>query len=701
MHPIFIAPESSERKIIYGFFRNLLLCFILLLPFATLAQSGSKLDSLETLFEQETNDSLKILSEIRLSRELHRTKGHDEKEGYDYAQDAIERALQLNDTILYAQALDNFGLLYRYHQHYEQAFDLHAKAFGLVENKEVRPTFKMIFANNAGVAARYNQKYDTSISYYMKALKIAERENDLKDIAIASNGIGNALGNMPDREDEALQYFLRALEAERERENTLGLAMNYLSISDYYIEKGAYKTARDYLTTLLKLNQERQDEFGLAITYEFIGISYMKEGRDLEKATAYFQNALERFEALNNKHKKAQILINLGNIKLKQNQLAATEGYFLESLVLGKELRQYDLIRRSSVKLSQVLEKEKDYKLALHYFKQAESYEDSIKITDQNVKIEALTRKYNIKKKESKIQLLEKDKALQQTVVENQKQQLERRRTIMVLMGIGLFFLLIIFILQYRNYRTKKKTNALIVNEEKEKMNAIYERNMAQAEILVTRLRVNPHFLFNSLNAITYLIQSEQNAKAIKYLKIFSRYTRMVLETSKQHVIPLKEELKLANYYLILEENRFEKDVQFKIEGDESPEINGFVIPPLLLQPFLENAIWHGLLPSECTKKTLDIYIEPKPKGVQVIIDDNGVGRGKPVEKTIKKPHKSMGMQIIKERIELYNDSYSGKISYEIIDKKDDAGQSTGTKIVLTLIQDKSIKTEQKEEEKN
>src|SRR5699024_7740920 len=207
----------------------------------------------------------------------------------------------------------------------------------------------------------------------------------------------------------------------------------------------------------------------------------------------------------------------------------------------------------------------------------------------------------------------------------------------------------------------------------------IYERNLAQAETMVTRLRVNPHFLFNSLNAIMYLIQSNQNLMAIKYLKVFSRYTRMVLETSKKQVIPLHEELKLVGDYLKLEENRFEKKFTFKISGETVPD-DQIEIPPLLLQPFLENAIWHGLLPSAHEQLLLEIHIVVNDETVQISIDDNGVGRKAQKQKHREK-HKSMGTEIIRERIALFNKYNQGqRIGFSFIDKADDQGQPIGTR---------------------
>src|SRR5690606_39402293 len=104
------------------------------------------------------------------------------------------------------------------------------------------PLNKMIFANNAGVAARYDQQYDLSISYYLKALRIAEQVKNLKNIAISSNGLGNAISQISGRSEEALTYFQRALDVETQLGDSLGMAMDLLSISDYYIEKKDFRS---------------------------------------------------------------------------------------------------------------------------------------------------------------------------------------------------------------------------------------------------------------------------------------------------------------------------------------------------------------------------------------------------------------------------------------------------------------------------
>ncbi|WP_188457915.1 tetratricopeptide repeat-containing sensor histidine kinase [Psychroflexus planctonicus] len=661
--------------------------FIILCAFQSgglLAQEGDKLDGIRKSLSQQTNDSLRVLDEIKYTRALHRNK-HDQAEEYEHAQNAIDLALQLKDTLLYARALDNSGLLHRFHEQYNEAIDLHAKAFQLVREKDVQPIHKMIFANNAGVAARYNQNYDTALSFYLEALKIAEEEENLRNIAISSNGIGNTLAQIEDREDEALAYFQRALEAEKKRDNTLGMAMNYLSISDFYINKEDYITARSYLDRLIEINEERDDLYGLAITQEFLGISYLNEGTDLNKAVFYFEESLAKFKKIGSKHKQSELLNMIADAYKKQKKGNLAETYYKQSLNLAEELNQFGLISSNSLALSKIYENKNYYNEALSYLKIAKSYEYSIQLNEQKIKIEAIKSEYDLDKKENQIALLEIDKELQNALLDKQEEKIKRREIVTISLGIGLVLILVVFILQYRNFQTRKRINAKLAEEEKDKLNAIYERNLAQAEILVSRLRLNPHFLFNSLNAITYLIQSEQNYKAIKYLKIFSKYTRMVLETSKEQVISLKDELQLTRNYLMLEGNRFEKDFTFKIIGEDSTGVEKVFIPPLLLQPFLENAIWHGLLLSENQEKFLNIEVDFQPKQTKIYIDDNGVGRQESMKIKRSKSHKSMGMQIIKERIELYNKTHANTLSFEVIDKKDQNNLPLGTQIVISI----------------
>ncbi|HUH47023.1 MAG TPA: tetratricopeptide repeat protein, partial [Arenibacter sp.] len=252
----------------------------------------SKLDNLRNDLTMATSDSLKIELKIRISRELHKQAGHKE-EDIEVAAEAVNLAISSPYAILYAKALNNLGLLYRYHQKYALAIPLHVKAFEIVENLEGVALDKMIFANNAGVAGRYNADYELAVTYHMKALQIAEEEKSLLNIEIASNGLGNTFMAIPNKNEEGLSYLKRALEVAKEADNKLGLAMNYLTISGYYDKLRQHTTARTYLQKLLVLNLERNDTYGKAMTLKAFGESYLIEGQNLALSESYFKEALQ------------------------------------------------------------------------------------------------------------------------------------------------------------------------------------------------------------------------------------------------------------------------------------------------------------------------------------------------------------------------------------------------------------------------
>src|SRR5690625_2993325 len=277
---------------------KLILGFWMGLGFSQIAegQSVSFVKDSSVMVKNRRGDSASIVSLIEKSRETHKND-HDQKKEYELAQEAVDLALEYNDTLLYSRALDNLGLLYRYHQWYNQALPLHIKAYDFIKDKKEPPLYKMIFANNAGLAARYNEQYDVSVFYYLKALKIATEEQDLKNIGISSNGLGNALSNIPGRGKEALEYFEKGLAAEREQNDSLGMAMDILSISDYYIKNERYEQAVAYLDQLKEINEKRNDQFGIAITNEFYGHSYLSQGK-LDQADHYYQKALNIYDKI-------------------------------------------------------------------------------------------------------------------------------------------------------------------------------------------------------------------------------------------------------------------------------------------------------------------------------------------------------------------------------------------------------------------
>ncbi|WP_461533085.1 histidine kinase [Sinomicrobium sp.] len=220
--------------------------------------------------------------------------------------------------------------------------------------------------------------------------------------------------------------------------------------------------------------------------------------------------------------------------------------------------------------------------------------------------------------------------------------------------------------------------------QERKRLAAEYERNLIRSEIQAKQAQINPHFIFNNLNAIKYLILQQESGKAIKYLVRFSRFIRAVLDRAEEDIIPLERELMMVYDYLELEKKRFNDDFTFRIENHI--DNSGCYIPPLLLLPFIENAIWHGLLTSEKEEKQLLITVGNTCPGIKITIEDNGVGRDRILSGTSGKIQGSMGIPLTRERIRLFNHNNNDKkITLNIVDLKDEYNNALGTRVELLL----------------
>lgn len=216
------------------------------------------------------------------------------------------------------------------------------------------------------------------------------------------------------------------------------------------------------------------------------------------------------------------------------------------------------------------------------------------------------------------------------------------------------------------------------------KLKSEIEKKAIEVEMMALRSQMNPHFIFNSLNSVRYFILSDQKEKAKDYLSKFSKLLRTILNYSKENTISLTQELEASKLYLDVELGRSESNFNYSLEIDENIETDSIQIPPLLLQPFIENGIIHGLRNSEKEEKTLQIKVSQTSESVlEISIIDNGIGRKQAAEIQATKHilHKSLGTEITNKRIELYSQSFPNKIN---IFTKDLENQS-GTQILVLI----------------
>ena len=213
-----------------------------------------------------------------------------------------------------------------------------------------------------------------------------------------------------------------------------------------------------------------------------------------------------------------------------------------------------------------------------------------------------------------------------------------------------------------------------------------YQHKMVDLELKALRSQMNPHFIFNSLNSIQYFVLKNEPKEAYTYLTKFSSLMRMILQNARVKYISLHEEYEWLSTYLELEKLRMEQQLDFSITIDESLDPKRTFVPSMLVQPYVENAIVHGLLPKQ-NNRVLTIRFTRKNKNLQCVIEDNGIGRDKSAELNAQrtKKHKSQGIRVTSERLKVLTQDRDESPEFFIKDLFDEKGEASGTRVTLTL----------------
>jgi len=220
--------------------------------------------------------------------------------------------------------------------------------------------------------------------------------------------------------------------------------------------------------------------------------------------------------------------------------------------------------------------------------------------------------------------------------------------------------------------------------QEREK--AKHEKELLEMEARALRAQMNPHFIFNSLNSIKSLIQQNENEKSVSYLTTFSKLIRTLLNNADKKEISLYDEIETCKLYLQLEAMRFDTKFSYAVNVDENIDLKSVQVPALIIQPFIENAIWHGIVPRN-SGGTVSLNILHKDGVIEIVIDDDGIGReaSQQNKSATGLTHQSKGVNLTQTRLELNNLLQQRQSALEVIDKKDEHGVATGTTVIIKI----------------
>jgi LytS/YehU family sensor histidine kinase len=209
---------------------------------------------------------------------------------------------------------------------------------------------------------------------------------------------------------------------------------------------------------------------------------------------------------------------------------------------------------------------------------------------------------------------------------------------------------------------------------------------MIELEAKALRSQMNPHFIFNCMNSIKSLIQQHEEEKSVIYLTTFSKLIRNLFNSADKKEISLYDEIETCKLYLQLEAMRFDTKFSFAVNVDGNIDLKSVQVPALIIQPFIENAIWHGIVPRNSSGQ-VSLNVLRKDGNVEIVIDDDGIGReASQQNKSVSGfAHQSKGVNLTQSRLELNNLLQQRQASLQIIDKKDSNGNPSGTTVYLEL----------------
>ena len=513
-----------------------------------------------------------------------------------------------------------------------------------------------------GIVFSEQSNYAKALKFYLKSVKIYEDLHDDVKCAKLYNNIGVVYKSQKS-DFKALQYFIKAQKIQTKL-NDPNIGITFTNIANSYLNQRNFDKAFEYYSKA-KISVDKNEDFrALGEWYNNFGLYYKAKG-DYLKAVENWNLAIATFEKIDDKFGKADTYSYLGQLYLDQNKLEDALKYANKSLQLSKEIDVLEQTVISEKLLSDIYSKKGNPSEALQHYKLFSKANDSL-VSEISIR-KSVEEEMNFE--------FEKREVLQKKELEKKElllQEQSKRNTIQLLFAVLLALLLSGIIFLIYNRSQLKKTLTL-------------QKELAEYEQKALHLQMNPHFVFNCLGSISSFIVQNGTDSAIKYLSKFSKLMRLTLEYSKEALIPIDKEIESLQNYLELEQLRFNQKFNFTI--NKSSDIDDdMAIPPLLLQPFVENSIIHGLIPKAATG-LISINFSIENESLICEIQDNGIGfdKSKEIKEALVSVHKSMALDITKKRLEMMETSTSKKANVTIEELKDTTGEILGTKVVLKL----------------
>lgn len=652
-------------------------------------KNSTEVKTNKSYFSSDTK-SIDIEANLRKANAIYRKSS---AKAVEYVQEALVESKRLADVLAQAKCYDLLGEIYKFHSQDGLAEKNYSKSATLYFQQKKTSNYHSSLTNLA--RAQLNQNKNSL------AKQNAEKIVNLSKDPFLLINLYEILGEVHYRAknyDRAIIYFDKQKSQEMSMNKRGGSPRAEANLAKVYADKNELEKSE----VLLKksLNTTADEELEASPDFD-LNEEVSSSGGELDSASSYSLAPKQEYVV------QEKVLENYRNRGLVDKEIEVRE----ELLEKGEFNTDRGALRNNRVKLAEAYIQKGDYNEAVDLLSNnddEEWAEEDLTVQTKTAKVlsEALSKsgkneealdaykkyvelqdKYLAQREkqlklsstmatqQSKTEAIEKDFDLFKS---NERYASQKEETIQAqlrtqkLINYGLLFLLLIISMGsyfiYRNAKAKRKANQLLA-------------------LKSLRSQMNPHFIFNALNSVNSFISKNDERAANKFLTDFSKLMRMVLESSHEDIVPLHQEVSVIDLYLKLEQYRFRDKFDYSLSISNEIDQDTFLIPPMLIQPFIENAVWHGLRYKESFGK-LKVSIGAEDEKILVVIEDDGIGRARSADLKTKnqKTNKSRGLQNTKERIKVINELYRTSLKLEVSNLNTEA-VDIGTVVKLTIPQ--------------
>ncbi len=499
--------------------------------------------------------------------------------------------------------------------------------------------------HNLGTIQFYQQDFQNALDIYLKAAKVLENAKSNKLLVNTYSNIGSINAHLKNYKN-AQVYLERALPLS-DFNQILRLQI-LVNLNNIYREQGLHSKFESTAFEAEGLAKEYNAQSILSVIYNNLTTYYSDDVPDFEKAIFYGKKSLALKKAINKATDLSINYNNMGDAYLKKGEYRLAIRYLDSALPTAKGVLKSYVLNN----LKEAYTGLDDFKSAIRYADLKDEIKDSITSAQQREKVAELTEQFESEKKQQQIDILDTKNELQALTIRQQ-------RGMLIVFGVIALLILILGYFGFKNYKTKQQLDKVLLQQK------------------LRKTQLNPHFLFNALQSIQNFVYQNDKDKSGSYLSSYSKLIRLVLENSEDNFTNVADDKLALESYLKLQQLTHNDSFTYQIEIGESVEEDFDQVPSLITQPFVENAILHGIKDVPDGKVSIKYYKENDR--LHVVIADNGKGISSKKEAS-KKLHKSMSSDIIKEQLKNLNKAsknFNGDLTIN--------SSSSGTEVILTF----------------